>query len=74
LIPKPVTEDVLNQTITFFNAESTEDQTKETSVLKLTLNVQVYHGDHIMLDPVVNSESPEKVGLKEKPKMADGDH
>jgi hypothetical protein len=47
LIPKPEIEDVLLPMIIFFNAESTEDQTNGTSVLKLMLNAQEHHGDHI---------------------------
>jgi hypothetical protein len=45
-----------------------------TSVLKLMLDAQVFHGLHTTLELDLNSESPEKVGLKEKPEMADGDH
>jgi hypothetical protein len=68
------TEDVLLTTRKSFNAEDTVDQTKETSALKLMLNAQVLHGDHTMSELDLNSELPEKDGLKEKPEMADGDH
>jgi len=67
------TEDVLLETETFHNAESTVDQTKETSVLKLMLNAQEHHGDHTTLELDLNSESPEKVGLKEEVEES-GDH
>jgi hypothetical protein len=43
---KLVTEDALLTTTISFNAEDTEVQTKEISVLKLMLNAQVLHGDH----------------------------
>jgi hypothetical protein len=65
-IPKPVTEDVLLTTTTSSNAESMVDQTKMTQALKLMSNAQVFHGDHITLRLVKNSESPEKVGYKEE--------
>jgi hypothetical protein len=74
LIPKLDTEDVLVETQASFSAESMVVQTKMTSVLKLMLNAQVFHGLHTTLELDLNSESPEKVGLKEKPEMADGDH
>jgi len=67
------TEDALLETETFHNAESMVDQTTMTSVLKLMLNAQVYHGDHTMSRLVRNSESQEKVGLKEEAEMY-GDH
>jgi hypothetical protein len=35
---------------------------------------QENHGDHTMSRLDQNSELPEKVGLKEKPEMAPGDH
>jgi hypothetical protein len=38
---------VLLETTIFFNAESMEDQIKMTSVLKLMLDAQEHHGDHI---------------------------
>jgi hypothetical protein len=72
-ILKPVTEDVLLTTITFFNAESMVDQTKMTEALKLMSNAQVNHGYHHTLELVKNSESPEKVGLKEEAEDT-GDH
>jgi hypothetical protein len=72
-ILKLETEDVLETTTRFLIAESMEDQNKMTSVLKLMLDVQEHHGDHITLDLVKNSESPEKVGLKEEAE-AYGDH
>jgi hypothetical protein len=74
LILKPVTEDVLLITTRSWTAESTEDQTKETSVLKLMLNAQVNHGDQTTSELVENSELPEKVGLKERAVTIDGDH
>jgi hypothetical protein len=73
LIPKQVTEDVLLVTRTSFNAESMVDQTRETSVLRLMLNAQAFHGDHTMSELVRNSESLEKVGLKEEVED-NGDH
>jgi hypothetical protein len=68
-----VIEDVLLETITFLNAESTVDQTKVTNPLKLMLNAQEHHGDHTMSRLVKNSESLEKVGLKEEAEEH-GDH
>jgi hypothetical protein len=77
-IPKPVTEDVLLETQTSFSAESMEDQTKMTSVLKLMLNVQVYHTrDHHSTEPDPNSLSAETltpVMCGERPQMENGDH
>jgi hypothetical protein len=37
------TEDVLQETERFLNAEDTEDQTKVTSVLKLMSDAQAHH-------------------------------
>jgi hypothetical protein len=71
---KLVTEDVLLATIISFNAESTVVQTKETSVLKLMLDAQVLHGDHTTSELDLNSELPEKDGLKEELVIIDGDH
>jgi len=65
---------VPQETETSCNAESTEDQTKRTLVLKLMLNAQEHHGPHITSRLDQNSESPEKVGLKEKEKIDNGDH
>jgi hypothetical protein len=56
------------------NAESTVDQTTVTELLMLMFIAQENHGDHTMSRLDQNSESPEKVGLKEKPEMAPGDH
>jgi hypothetical protein len=67
------TEDVLLETPASLNAESMVDQTTMTSALKLMSNAQVYHGDLTMSRLVRNSESPEKVGLKEEAEMY-GDH
>jgi len=74
LILKLETEDVLLLTTRSWTAESTVDQTKVTSVLKLMLDAQVLHGDLTMLELVENSELPEKVGLKERVVIIDGDH
>jgi len=68
-----VTEDVPLQTPDLTNAESTEDQTTETSVLKLMSDAQVYHGNQFTLRLDLNSELPEKVGLKEDQEES-GDH
>jgi hypothetical protein len=73
LIPKQVTEDVLLVTRTSFNAESMVDQTRETSVLRLMLNAQAFHGDHTTSRLDQNSESLEKDGLKERTEV-NGDH
>jgi len=67
------TEDVLLQTIRSFNAEDTVDQTKVILVLKLMLDAQEHHGDHTTSELDQNTESPEKVGLKEEPEDT-GDH
>jgi hypothetical protein len=76
-IPKPVTEDALLTTTRSWIAESMEDQTKMTSVLKLMLDAQVYHTrDHHSEEPEMNS--PLMVQLKvtygERPAMENGDH
>jgi hypothetical protein len=73
LIPKQVTEDVLLVTRTSFNAEDMVDQIRMTSVLKLMLSAQEFHGYHTMLELDLNSESPEKDGLKESTEVY-GDH
>jgi hypothetical protein len=67
------TEDVPLETEASLNAESMVDQTKMTEALKLMSNAQVNHGYHHTLELVKNSESPEKVGLKEEAEMY-GDH
>jgi len=72
-IPKPETEDVLLTTTTSSNAESTVDQTNVTSALRLMSDAQEHHGDHTTLELELNSESPEKVGLKERAEDT-GDH
>jgi hypothetical protein len=46
-ILKLVTEDVLLIITAFFSAEDMVDQTKVTNPLKLMLNAQEHHGDHI---------------------------
>jgi hypothetical protein len=72
-IPKLETEDVLLTTTESLTAESTEDQTNVTSVLKLMSDVQEHHGDHTTSELDLNSESPEKDGLKERAEVY-GDH
>jgi hypothetical protein len=49
-------EDAVLHTLTSFNAESTVDQTKETSLLKLSLNAQANHGLLSSLRLEVNSK------------------
>jgi hypothetical protein len=73
-IEKLVTEDALIITITFSNAESMVDQITMIEVLMLGLTAQVLNGHHTTLELVKNSESPEKVGLKEEAEIATGDH
>jgi hypothetical protein len=68
-----VTEDVLLLTEAFLNAESTVDQTTMISVLKLMSNAQAFHGYHTTSELDLNSESPEKDGLKESMEVY-GDH
>jgi len=72
-ILKLVTEDVLLPTITSSNAESTVDQTKEISALKLMLDALELHGDHTTLELDLNTELPEKDGLREEAEV-NGDH
>jgi hypothetical protein len=67
------TEDVPLETTLFSNAESMVDQTRETSVLRLMLNAQAFHGDHTTSRLDQNSESLEKDGLKERTEV-NGDH
>jgi hypothetical protein len=67
------TEDVLPATETSCNAEDMVDQTKMTEALKLMSNAQVDHGSHITSKQEVNSESPEKDGLKEEVQVTYGD-
>jgi hypothetical protein len=74
LIMKLDTEDVLITTITSFNAESMVDQIIMIEVLMLGLTAQAQNGYHTTLELVKNSESPEKVGLKERAEMDTGDH
>jgi hypothetical protein len=68
------TEDVPIATKTFFNAESMVDQTTMIRVLTPLLDVLENHGYQATLRLVLNSESLLKAGLKEKEKMANGDH
>jgi hypothetical protein len=73
LILKLETEDVLLQTTRFLTAESMVDQTKVTNPLKLMLDAQEHHGDHTTSELDLNTESPEKDGLKEEVEEY-GDH
>jgi len=77
-ILKPVTEDVLLITITFFNAESMVDQTKMTEAPKLMSDVQDHHTrDLHSTESVQNSLLVETLAVDtfgEKPEMAHGDH
>jgi hypothetical protein len=59
------TEDVLLTITTLLNAESMVDQTIMTSAPKLMLSAQEHCGYHTTLELDLNSESPEKVGLKD---------
>jgi hypothetical protein len=68
-----VTEDVIHQTVDLINAESMVDQTKMTEVLKPMLSAQENHGNQSTLRQAVNSELPEKVGLREDLEVY-GDH
>jgi hypothetical protein len=68
-----VIEDVLLETKTFLNAESMVDQTKRILALKLMLNAQAFHGYHTTSELDLNTESPEKDGLKEELEEP-GDH
>jgi hypothetical protein len=67
------TEDVLLQTLTFSNAESTVDQIKMINPLKLMLDAQEHHGDQTSSRLDLNSRSPEKDGSTERVKMDNGD-
>jgi hypothetical protein len=73
-IPKPAIEDALLPTTTSCNAESMVDQTRMTRVHKLMSDAQVLLGDHTIPELDLNSESPEKVGLKERLETTFGDH
>jgi hypothetical protein len=77
-IPKPVTEDVLLVTPIFSNAESTVDQTKMISVLKLMLDAQEHHiRDHHSIESAQNSLLAETLTADtygERPQMVLGDH
>jgi hypothetical protein len=72
------TEDVPLETLAFFNAEDTEVQTKEISVLKLMLDAQDHHTrDHHSTESVQNSLSAETLipdMSGERPTMVHGDH
>jgi hypothetical protein len=76
-ILKLVTEDVLLVTLASFNAEDTEVQTKEISVLKLMLDAQVHHtSDQDSEEPVQNSpllEDHHPVSYGERA-VENGDH
>jgi hypothetical protein len=72
-ILKLVTEDATPLLKKLDNAEDTVDQTKVILVLKLMLDAQEHHGDHTTSELDQNTESPEKVGLKEEPEDT-GDH
>jgi hypothetical protein len=67
-------EDVLVETLTSSNAEDMVDQTTMTRVLMPMSDALENHGIQSMSRLVLNSESLPKVGLKEKEKMANGDH
>jgi hypothetical protein len=77
-IPKLDTEDVLLQTTTSCNAESTVVQTKMTSVLKLMLDAQDHHTrDHHSTELDQNSllaEMLQVVTYGERLRMVLGDH
>jgi hypothetical protein len=67
------TEDVLLTITTLLNVESMVDQTIMTSAPKLMLSAQEHYGHHTTLELVKNSESQEKVGLREEAEEY-GDH
>jgi hypothetical protein len=68
------TEDAQVETLTSSNAEDTADQTTMIRVLMLMSDALENHGTQYTSRLVVNTESPKKVGLKEKEEMDNGDH
>jgi hypothetical protein len=73
---KPDIEDVLLIAINFLTAESTEDQTTETSALMLMSDVQDNGNQLQLVRADLNSESQvlPQVGYTEKDQMENGDH